>query len=68
MNVHRTPKPTIGVGHVSQDSPKLHPAGVKHENAQNSFIYKEKYIFLSMFLPFTPHPPACVYARGGVKR
>lgn len=65
MTVIRTPKPTIEGGHVSHDSPKLHPAGVKHENAQNSFIYKEKYISLSMFLPFTPPIPACVYARRG---
>ena len=72
MNANRTSHQAIQGGHVSHDSRKVHPAGVKHENAENSHKYKEKMILSSCFSrppPPTPAMPARayrrVYARGG---
>lgn len=65
MSAHRT----CSRRHVSHDSPNVHPAEVKHENANKSLKYREKRDSLCMFLPFTPThprgPPACVCARCG---
>lgn len=60
------PKTTLQAGHVSQDSPKVHPAGVKLGNAKKSLYIKEKYISLSCFTISPAPPPARAYTRARV--
>jgi hypothetical protein len=56
----------VRAGQVSHDSPKVHAAGVKLGNAENSLDIEKKKNSLSSFTYSPPPPPARVYARARV--